>query len=144
MVSILKCLNLVLKLNDKKVKNIYLIRFEFSESINDSMKIHRIQLFCSKLFDSFCVMFFNWFLIARVPSLQVPSNQLSLIHEKYSIKKTDQVFGLSWSNRKISRNYARMATLKISPFMESGKKDWEKEVSSILFKFDGFSITGKI
>jgi hypothetical protein len=54
-----------------------------------------------------------------------------LIHEKYSIKKTDQAFGLSWSNRKISRNYARMAALKICPFMESGKKDWEKEVSRL-------------
>lgn len=51
-----------------------------------------------------------------------------LIHEKYSIKKTDQAFGFSWSNRKISRNYARMAASKAGPGMESGKKDWEKEV----------------
>lgn len=51
-----------------------------------------------------------------------------LIHEKYSIKKTDQAFGLSWSNRKISRNYARMAALKMGPCLESSKKDWEKEV----------------
>ena len=51
-----------------------------------------------------------------------------LIHEKYSIKKTDQAFGLSWSNRKISRNYARMAAVKMGPCPDSGKKDWEKEV----------------
>jgi|GEM_PF-318701 len=51
-----------------------------------------------------------------------------LIHEKYSIKKTDQAFGFSWSNQKISRNYARMAALKMGPCPESGKKDWEKEV----------------
>ncbi|AKB27866.1 hypothetical protein MSSIT_1147 [Methanosarcina siciliae T4/M] len=51
-----------------------------------------------------------------------------LIHEKYSIKKTDQAFGLSWSNRKISRNYARMAASKVGPCPEYGKKDWEKEV----------------
>ncbi len=51
-----------------------------------------------------------------------------LIHEKYSIKKTDQAFGLSWSNRKISHNYARMASLKMGPCLESSKKDWEKEV----------------
>ncbi|HIH93103.1 TPA: hypothetical protein HA338_03365 [Methanosarcina acetivorans] len=51
-----------------------------------------------------------------------------LIHEKYSIKKTDQAFGLSWSNRKISRNYARMAAVKIGSCPNSDKKDWEKEV----------------
>lgn len=51
-----------------------------------------------------------------------------LIHEKYSIKKTDQAFGLSWSNRKISRNYAKMAALKMGPCPEYNKKDWEKEV----------------
>lgn len=51
-----------------------------------------------------------------------------LIHEKYSIKKTDQAFGFSWSNRKISRNYARMAALKMAPYSDSNKKDWEREV----------------
>lgn len=51
-----------------------------------------------------------------------------LVHEKYSIKKTDQAFGLSWSNRKISHNYARMAALKMAPYSDSNKKDWEREV----------------
>ncbi|WP_440947476.1 hypothetical protein ACSAZL_04165 [Methanosarcina sp. T3] len=51
-----------------------------------------------------------------------------LIHEKYSIKKADQAFDLSWSNRKISRNYSRLAALKMGSCPESGKKDWEKEV----------------
>jgi len=54
-----------------------------------------------------------------------------LIHEKYSIKKTDKAFGLSWSNRKISHNYARMAALKIAPCSEFNKKDWEKEVCKL-------------
>jgi len=54
-----------------------------------------------------------------------------LVHEKYSIKKTDKAFGLSWSNRKISHNYARMAALKIAPCSEFNKKDWEKEVCKL-------------
>ncbi|WP_324445856.1 hypothetical protein [Methanosarcina sp.] len=54
-----------------------------------------------------------------------------LIHEKYRIKKTDKAFGLSWSNRKISHNYARMAALKIAPCSEFNKKDWEKEVCKL-------------
>jgi hypothetical protein len=51
-----------------------------------------------------------------------------LVHEKYSIQKTDQAFGLSWSNRKISRNYARMVARKMGPCPDSNKKDWGKEV----------------
>ncbi|MDI9394338.1 MAG: hypothetical protein QM426_02500 [Euryarchaeota archaeon] len=62
-------------------------------------------------------------ILAKVPELYE-----FLIHEKYSIKKTDQAFGLPWSNRKVSRNYAKMAALKMGPCTESGKEDWEKEV----------------
>ncbi|MDQ1275078.1 MAG: hypothetical protein QG610_651 [Euryarchaeota archaeon] len=51
-----------------------------------------------------------------------------LVHEKYSIKKTDQAFGLSWSNRKISHNYSRMAALKMAKCSDFNKKDWKKEV----------------
>jgi hypothetical protein len=54
-----------------------------------------------------------------------------LIHEKYSIKKTDQAFGFSWSNRKISRNYAKVAALKMGPCMESNQKLWNKEVNRL-------------
>jgi hypothetical protein len=54
-----------------------------------------------------------------------------LIHEKYSIKKTDKAFGFSWSNRKISRNYAGMVALKMVPCPDSNKKDWDKEVCSL-------------
>jgi len=49
-----------------------------------------------------------------------------LIREKYSIKKTDQAFGLSCSNRKISRNYAKIAALKMGSYMESYKKTLEE------------------
>ncbi|KKG17590.1 hypothetical protein EO98_15580 [Methanosarcina sp. 2.H.T.1A.6] len=59
---------------------------------------------------------------------KVPELYEFLIHEKYSIKKTDQAFGLSWSNRKVSRNYAKMAALKMGSCPGSSKKDWEKEV----------------
>lgn len=59
---------------------------------------------------------------------KVPEIYEFLIHEKYSIKKTDQAFGLSWSNRKVSRNYAKMAALKMGSYPESRKKDWEKEI----------------
>lgn len=51
-----------------------------------------------------------------------------LIHEKYSIKKTDLAFGLSWNNRKVSWNYAGIAALKIGHCPKSNKKLWEKEV----------------
>lgn len=51
-----------------------------------------------------------------------------LIHEKYSIKKTDLAFGLSWSNRKVSKNYAKIAALKMGYCPEANKKIWEKEV----------------
>ncbi len=61
----------------------------------------------------------------------VPELYEFLIHEKYSIKKTDMAFGLSWSNRKISRNYAKIAALKMGPSLESNKKFWKKEVSRL-------------
>jgi hypothetical protein len=54
-----------------------------------------------------------------------------LIHEKYSIKKTDMAFGLLWSNRKISWNYAKVAALKMGPCPESNKKLWKNEVSRL-------------
>lgn len=62
---------------------------------------------------------------------QVPELYEFLIHEKYSIKKTDLAFGLSWSNRKVSRNYAKIAALKMGPCPESNKKSWEKEVNRL-------------
>ena len=54
-----------------------------------------------------------------------------LIHEKYSIKKTDLAFGLSWSNRKVSRDYAKITTLKIGPCPESNKRLWKNEVNRL-------------
>lgn len=54
-----------------------------------------------------------------------------LIHEKYSIKKTDLAFGLPCSNRKISRNYVKLAALKMGPCMEFNKKIWKKEVNML-------------
>lgn len=54
-----------------------------------------------------------------------------LIHEKYSIKKTDLAFGLPCSNRKISRDYVKLAVLKMGPFMEFNKKIWKKEVDML-------------
>ncbi len=62
---------------------------------------------------------------------QVPELYEFLIHEKYSIKKTDLAFGLSWSNRKVSRNYAKIAALKMGPCPESDKKLWKKEVNRL-------------
>jgi hypothetical protein len=59
---------------------------------------------------------------------KVPELYEFLVHEKYSIKKTDQAFGLSWSNRKVSRNYAKMAALEMGPCPESSKISWDKEV----------------
>ncbi len=54
-----------------------------------------------------------------------------LIHEKYSIKKTDIAFGPSWSNRKVSRNYAKIVALKMGPCLESDKKLWSQEVNRL-------------
>ncbi len=54
-----------------------------------------------------------------------------LIHEKYSIKKTDLAFGLPCSNRKISLNYVKLAALKIGPCMEFNKKIWKKELNRL-------------
>ncbi|AKB25799.1 hypothetical protein MSMTP_2330 [Methanosarcina sp. MTP4] len=51
-----------------------------------------------------------------------------LVHEKYSIKKTDLAFGLSWSNGKISRDYAKIAALKFGSCLPSDKKLWDTEV----------------
>ncbi|AKB49694.1 hypothetical protein MSBRW_0441 [Methanosarcina barkeri str. Wiesmoor] len=51
-----------------------------------------------------------------------------LIHEKYSIKKTDLAFGLPCNNRKISQNYVKLTALKMGPCMEFDKKIWKKEV----------------
>ncbi|WP_255335912.1 hypothetical protein [Methanosarcina sp. KYL-1] len=54
-----------------------------------------------------------------------------LIHEKYSIKKTDMAFGLSWSNRKVARDYSKIAALKLGSCAVSDKKLWEAEVSRL-------------
>lgn len=62
---------------------------------------------------------------------QVPELYEFLIHEKYSIKKTDMAFGLPWSNQKISWNYSKIAALKMSPCTESNKKIWTKEVNKL-------------
>lgn len=61
----------------------------------------------------------------------VPELYEFLIHEKYSFKKTDLAFGLSWSNRKVSWNYAKIAALKMGPCPESNKKHWKNEVSRL-------------
>lgn len=61
----------------------------------------------------------------------VPELYEFLIHEKYSIKKTDLAFGLPCSNRKISRDYVKLAALKMVPFMEFNKKIWKKEVNRL-------------
>lgn len=54
-----------------------------------------------------------------------------LIHEKYSFKKTDLAFGLSWSNRKVSQNYSKIAALKMGSCPKSDKKLWKNEVSRL-------------
>jgi hypothetical protein len=54
-----------------------------------------------------------------------------LIHEKYSIKKTDLAFGLPCSNRKISQNYVKLAALKMGLCMEFNKKIWKKEINRL-------------
>lgn len=54
-----------------------------------------------------------------------------LIHEKYSIKKTDLAFGLPWSNGKVSQNYAMIVALKMGHCPESNKKLWKKEVKRL-------------
>jgi len=61
----------------------------------------------------------------------VPELYEFLIHEKYSIKKTDLAFGLPCSNRKISRDYVKLAALKMGPCMEFNKKIWKKEVNRL-------------
>jgi hypothetical protein len=54
-----------------------------------------------------------------------------LIHEKYSITKTDIAFGPIWSNRKVSCNYAKIVALKMGPCSESDKKSWSREVNRL-------------
>jgi len=54
-----------------------------------------------------------------------------LIHEKYSIKKTDLAFGLPCSNRKISQDYVKLTALKMGPCMEINKKKWKEEVNRL-------------
>lgn len=54
-----------------------------------------------------------------------------LINEKYSIKKTDLAFGLSWSNRKISQDYAKVTASKIGFYKESDKKLWKREINRL-------------
>ena len=54
-----------------------------------------------------------------------------LIHEKYSIKKTDIAFGLPWSNKKVSQNYAKIAALKLGESLKSNKMLWKQEVNRL-------------
>lgn len=61
----------------------------------------------------------------------VPELYEFLIHEKYSIKKTDMDFCLPCSNRKISQNYVKLAALKMGPCMKFNKKIWKKEVNRL-------------
>ena len=58
----------------------------------------------------------------------IPEIYEFLVHEKYSIKKTDLSFGLSWSNGKIARDYAKIAALKFGSCSVSDKKLWDAEV----------------
>ncbi|MDQ1254841.1 MAG: hypothetical protein QG646_4111 [Euryarchaeota archaeon] len=54
-----------------------------------------------------------------------------LIHEKYSIDKTDMAFGLYWSNTRVSMNYAKLAALRIGSCTESNSEPWNKEVNRL-------------
>ena len=54
-----------------------------------------------------------------------------LIHEKYSIKKTDIAFGFSCSNKEISQTYAKFAAWKLGESMQSNKKLWKKGVEGL-------------
>ena len=54
-----------------------------------------------------------------------------LINEKYSIKKTDLAFDLSWSNKKVSRNYSKIAALKMGLCKKANKKLWKKEINRL-------------
>lgn len=60
----------------------------------------------------------------------VPELYEFLIHEKYSIKKTDLAFGFPCSNRKISRDYVKLAALKMDPCTEFNKKSGRKRLTS--------------
>ncbi len=61
----------------------------------------------------------------------VPELYEFLIHEKYSIKKTDMAFGLSWSNQKVSQNYAKLAALKLGESLKSNKILWKQEIDRL-------------
>ena len=61
----------------------------------------------------------------------VPELYEFLIHEKYSIKKTDVAFGLSWSNQKVSQNYAKLAALKLGESLKSNKMLWKQEINRL-------------
>jgi hypothetical protein len=74
-----------------------------------------------------------------------------LIHEKYSIKKTDTAFGLSWSNKTISQNYAKLAALKLGESLKSNKMLWKQEVNrlqkdleALYDRIDGNQSFGKV
>ena len=54
-----------------------------------------------------------------------------LIHEKYSIQKTDMAFGLSWDNGKVARDYARVAASKVGSCSASGTLMWNVEIGRL-------------
>ena len=62
---------------------------------------------------------------------RVPELYEFLIHEKYSIKKTDIAFGLPWSNQKVSQNYAKLAALKLGESLKSNKMLWKQEIDRL-------------
>lgn len=67
----------------------------------------------------------------------VPELYEFLIHEKYSIKKTDIAFGLPWSNQKISQNYAKLAALKLGESLKSNKMLWKQEIDRLQKDLEG-------
>ncbi len=61
----------------------------------------------------------------------VPELYEFLIHEKYSIKKTDMAFGFSWNNQKVSQNYAKLVALKLSESLKSNKMLWKQGIDRL-------------
>jgi hypothetical protein len=104
---------------------------------NDMLKFANYEMFCpeSRRIQTTLLNILNIAQNFPLP-LDQKQGQISeiyefLIHEKYSIKKTDMAFGLSWSNKKISENYAKMAALKMGSYPDSKRELWNKEVNRL-------------